>query len=162
VYQQYPLLTRVKNILNSVQNTEESTGKAQYKILQTAQKKGLRGPLTKYMNKFNWSALKNDTRLTAAQKKTVNKILVSLQVPVRDKFRNRPALNFNLEKFRKANGQLNIPKLNAEVRRRLPVNKPPVENTNVFYNAQQQFNKKNENKNLASQMLRQHRQTFGN
>ena len=152
-------MTRVKNILNSVQNTEESTGKAQYKILQTAQRKGLRGPLTKYMNKFNWSALKNDSRLSPAQKKTVNKILVSLQVPVRDKFRNRPALNFNLEKFRKANGQLNIPKLNAEVRRRLPVNKPPVENTNVFYNAKQQFNN---NKNSASQMYRQHKQAYGN
>jgi hypothetical protein len=111
------------------------------------------------MNKFNWSALKNDTRLSAAQKKTIDKILASLQVPVRDKFRNRPPLNFNIEKFRKANGQLDIPKLNAEVRRRLPVNKPVKGNNNVFYNAQQQFNT---NKNLASQMLRQHRQTFGN
>lgn len=136
-------MTRVKNILNSVQNTEESTGKAQYKILQTPQKPGARGRFGAFMNKFNWSALKNDSRLSAAQKKTIDKILASLQVPVRDKFRNRPALNFNLEKFRKANGQLNIPKLNAEVRRRLPVNKPP-KNTNVFYNAQQQFNNKPE------------------
>ena len=137
-------MNRVKNILNSVQNTEESTGKAQYKILQTPQKPGARGRFGAFMNKFNWSALKNDSRLSAAQKKTIDKILASLQVPVRDKFRNRPALNFNLEKFRKANGQLNIPKLNAEVRRRLPVNKPLVENTNVFYNAQQQFNNKPE------------------
>ena len=152
-------MTRVKNVLNSVQNTEESTGKAQYKILQTAQKPGARGRFGPYMNKFNWSALKNDTRLSAAQKKTIDKILASLQVPVRDKFRNRPPLNFNIEKFRKANGQLDIPKLNAEVRRRLPVNKPVKGNNNVFYNAQQQFNT---NKNLASQMLRQHRQTFGN
>lgn len=96
------------------------------------------------MDKFNWSALKNDSRLSAAQKKTIDKILASLQVPVRDKFRNRPALNFNLQKFLKANGQLNIPKLNAEVRRRLPVNKPVKENTNVFYNAQQQINNKPE------------------
>lgn len=155
-------MSRVKNILNSVQNTEESTGKAQYKILQTAQKPGVRGRFGPYMNKFNWSKLKNDSRLSAPQKKTIDKILASLQVPVRDKFRNRPALNFNLEKFRKANGQLNIPKLNAEVRRRLPVNKPVNENTNVFYNAQQQFNTKNENKNLSSQMLRQHRQAYGN
>jgi len=114
------------------------------------------------MNKFNWSKLKNDPRLSASQKKTIDKILASLQVPVRDKFRNRPALNFNLEKFRKENGQLNIPKLNAEVRRRLPVNKPVNENTNVFYNAQQQFNTKNENKNLATNNLRQHRQVYGN
>jgi len=151
-------LTRVKNVLNSVQNTEESTGKAQYKILQTAQKPGVRGRFGPHMNKFNWSALKNDSRLSVAQKKTIDKILASLQVPVRDKFRNRPALNFNLEKFRKANGQLNIPKLNAEVRRSLPVNKPVNENTNVFYNAQQQFNNK---KNLAANELRQHRQAFG-
>ena len=155
-------MTRVKNILNSVQNTEESTGKAQYKILQTAQRKGLRGPLTKYMNKFNWSALKNDSRLSPAQKKTVNKILVSLQVPVRDKFRNRPALNFNLKNFLKANGSVNIAKVNAEVRKRLPRQAPPrpsQENTNVFYNAKQQFNN---NKNSASQMYRQHKQAYGN
>jgi len=113
------------------------------------------------MNTFNWSKLKNDSRLTAPQKKTIDKIVASLQVPVRDKFRNRPALNFNLEKFRKANGQLNIPKLNAEVRSRLPKNKPVKENNNnVFYNAQQQFN--NNNKNLAANTLRQHRQAYGN
>jgi len=156
-------LTRVKNVLNSVQNTEESTGKAQYKILQTPQKPGARGRFGPYMNKFNWSALKNDSRLSAAQKKTIDKILVSLQVPARDKFRNRPALNFNIKnkKFLKANGSVNIAKLNAEVRSRLPKNNPP-ENTNVFYNAQQQFNTKNENKNLAAQMLRQYRQASGN
>ena len=154
-------MTRVKNVLNSVQNTEESTGKAQYKILQTAQRPGLRGRAGPYMNTFNWSKLKNDSRLTAPQKKTIDKIVASLQVPVRDKFRNRPALNFNLEKFRKANGQLNIPKLNAEVRSRLPKNKPVKENNNnVFYNAQQQFN--NNNKNLAANTLRQHRQAYGN
>ena len=162
MYQQYPLLTRVKNVLNSVQNTEESTGKAQYKILQTPQKPGVRGRFGPYMNKFNWSALKNDSRLSAAQKKTIDKILVSLQVPARDKFRNRPALNFNIKnkKFLKANGSVNIAKVNGEVLKRLPKNKPMKENNNnVFYNAQQQFNN---NKNLAAQMLRQHRQASGN
>jgi hypothetical protein len=155
-------LTRVKNVLNSVQNTEESTGKAQYKILQTPQKPGVRGRFGPYMNKFNWSALKNDSRLSAAQKKTIDKILVSLQVPARDKFRNRPALNFNIKnkKFLKANGSVNIAKVNGEVLKRLPKNKPMKENNNnVFYNAQQQFNN---NKNLAAQMLRQHRQASGN
>jgi len=114
------------------------------------------------MNKFNWSALKNDSRLSAAQKKTIDKILVSLQVPARDKFRNRPALNFNIKnkKFLKANGSVNIAKVNGEVLKRLPKNKPMKENNNnVFYNAQQQFNN---NKNLAAQMLRQHRQASGN
>ena len=155
-------MTRVKNVLNSVQNTEESTGKAQYKILQTPQKPGARGRFGAFMNKFNWSSLKNDPRLTVAQKKTIDKILVSLQVPARDKFRNRPALNFNIKnkKFLKANGSVNIAKVNGEVLKRLPKNKPMKENNNnVFYNAQQQFN---ENKNLSSQMLRQHRQAFGN
>jgi len=99
------------------------------------------------MNKFNWSKLKNDSRLSAAQKKTIDKILVSLQVPVRDKFGNRPPLNFNIKntKFLSArNGEPNIPKLNAEVRRRLPPSRSSNENTNVFYNAQQQFNNKPE------------------
>ena len=155
-------MTRVKNVLNSVQNTEESTGKAQYKILQTAQKPGVRGRFGPHMNKFNWSALKNDSRLSVAQKKTIDKILASLQVPVRDKFRNRPALNFNLEKFRKTNGQLNIPKLHAEVRRRLPVNKPP-KNTNVFYNAQQQFNNKPKVQQASrNNNYRNHLSNFGN
>jgi len=115
------------------------------------------------MNKFNWSALKNDSRLSAAQKKTIDKILVSLQVPARDKFRNRPALNFNIKnkKFLKANGSVNIAKVNGEVLKRLPKNKPMKENNNVFYNAQQHFNNNN-NKNLAAQMLRQHRQASGN
>lgn len=121
LYEQYPLLQRVKNVLESVQNTEESTGKAQYTILQTAQRPGFKGRFGNFMNKFNWSALKNDPRLNPAQKKTVNKILVSLQVPSRDKFRNRPALNFNIfnSKFLKANGSPNIPKINAAVRSRL-------------------------------------------
>jgi len=115
------------------------------------------------MNKFNWSALKNDSRLSAAQKKTIDKILVSLQVPARDKFRNRPALNFNIKnkKFLKVNGSVNIAKVNGEVLKRLPKNKPMKENNNnVFHNTQQQFNENN--KNLAAQMLRQHRQTSGN
>lgn len=156
LYEQYPLLQRVKSTLNRVQNTEESTGKAQYTILQTAQKPGFRGRSGAFMNKFNWSKLKNDLRLNPAQKKTVNKILVSLQVPARDQYRNRPALNFNISK-------LTIPQINAEVRRRVNAKRRPAvqssENRNVFYNAKQTFN--NENKNLAAQMLRQHREAYG-
>jgi hypothetical protein len=165
LYDQYPLLTRVKNTLNSVQNTEESTGKAQHAILKTAQRPGLRGRAGPYMNTFNWAKLKNDPRLNAAQKKTVNKILVSLQVPARNKFRNRPPLNFNIKnkKFIKANGSVNIAKVNVEVLNRLRKSQRPAaqpsENQNVFYNAKQQFNN---NKNLASQMIRQHRQAYGN
>jgi hypothetical protein len=147
IYEEYPLLTRVRNVLNFVDTTEESTGKAQYKILQTPQRPGVRGRFGPYMNKFNWSALKNDSRLNAAQKKTIDKILASLQVPARDKFRNRPALNFNIKnkKFLKANGSVNIAKVNGEVLKRLPKNKPMKENNNnVFYNAQQQINNKPE------------------
>jgi hypothetical protein len=99
------------------------------------------------MNTFKWSALKNDPRLTAAQKKTIDKILVSLQVPARDDFRNRPALNFNIKnkKFLNANGSVNIAKVNGEVLKRLPKKKPMKENNNnVFYNAQQQINNKPE------------------
>lgn len=129
LYEQYPLLLRVKNVLNSVKNTDESTGKAQYTILQTAQRPGLRGRLGPYMNKFNWSVIKNDQRLNGAQKKTVNKILISLQVPARDKQRNRPALNFNIS------GKT-ISQINSEVRKRLPkvYNNPYFNNnkTNEF------------------------------
>ena len=85
----------VKNIINSVQNTENSTGNAQYQILKSPQpgKSKLKGP---YMNTaLNWSKLKNDPRLNAAQKKTINKILVSLQIPARDMWRNRPRINFD-------------------------------------------------------------------
>lgn len=112
---------RVKNILNSVQNTEESTGSAQYKILQTAQRPGLMGRRGPFMNTFKWSELKNDSRLTAAQKKTVNKILMSLQVPARDKFRNRPRLNFNIS-------GMTVAQVNTEVLKRLP--KAQVYNNN--------------------------------
>ena len=127
LYEQYPLLQRVKNIFNSIQNTEESTGKAQYKILQTAQRPGLRGRAGPYMDKFNWSALKNDPRLTRAQEKTVNKILMSLQVPARNQFRNRPPLNFNIS------GKT-VAQVNAEVRQRLPkvkVYNNPISNSNI-------------------------------
>jgi hypothetical protein len=121
LYVQYPLLTRVKSILNSVQNTEESTGKAQYAILKTPQRPGLRGRAGPYMNKFNWKILRNDPRLSHAQKKTVNKILVSLRVPARDQHMNRPSLNFNIKnaKFLRANGSVNIPKVNVEVLNRM-------------------------------------------
>jgi hypothetical protein len=106
------------------------------------------------MNRFNWSALKNDPRLTAAQKKTVDKILVSLQVPARDKYRNRPPLNFNIKnkRFLKANGSVNVAKVNRELRTK----STQPENQN----ARQTFEP--ENKNLGAQMLRQHRQAYGN
>jgi hypothetical protein len=147
IYEEYPLLTRVRNVLNFVDTTEKSTGKAQYKILQTPQTNGPFSQLGPFMNKFNWSALKNDPRLTAAQKKTIDKILVSLQVPARDDFRNRPALIFNIKnkQFLNANGSVNIAKVNGEVLKRLPKKKPMKENNNnVFYNAQQQINNKPE------------------
>lgn len=89
------MLNRVKNILNSVQNTENSTGNAQYQILKSPQpgKTKMWGP---WMNTaMNWSKLKNDPRLSAAQKKTINKILVSLQVRAVDERRNRPRINFD-------------------------------------------------------------------
>jgi hypothetical protein len=61
---------------------------------------------------------------------------------------------------------VNIAKVNVEVLNRLRKSQRPAaqpsENQNVFYNARQSFNTRNENKNLASQMLRQHRQAFGN
>ena len=88
-------MNKVKNILNSVQNTENSTGNAQYQILKSPQpgKQKRFGP---WMNKaLNWSKLKNDPRLSAAQKKTIDKILVSLKVPVRDTRKNRPPINFD-------------------------------------------------------------------
>ena len=115
------------------------------------------------MNKFNWSKLKNDPRLSPAQKKTVNKILVSLQIPARDRYRNRPALNFNIfnTKFRKANGEPNIPKINAEVRRRVQPKNAPQE-APILRARPQLITKNNQNKNLAAQMLRQHRQAYGN
>lgn len=125
IYEEYPILGRVKSVLNSVQNTEESTGNAQYKILQTTQRPGIMGRRGPFMNKFNWSALKNDPRLTTAQKKTVNKILMSLEVPARDAFRNRPRLNFNIS------GKT-IAQVNSEVRKRLP--KAQIYNNPVFNN----------------------------
>ena len=104
------MLNRVKNILNSVQNTENSTGNAQYQILKSPQpgKTKMRGP---YMNTaLNWSKLKNDPRLSAAQKKTINKILVSLQVPARDTWRNRPRINFDPK-------NMTIPQINSKLRK---------------------------------------------
>jgi hypothetical protein len=67
----------------------------------------MRGP---YMNTaLNWSKLKNDPRLNAAQKKTIDKILVSLQVPVRDMWRNRPRINFDPK-------NMTIPQINSRLR----------------------------------------------
>ena len=108
------------------------------------------------MNKFNWTALKNDPRLTAAQKKTVNKILLSLQVPARDEFRNRPAITFNT-------AGMTISHVNAKIRKneeqKRVRNNPIFENNkNVFHNAKQTFNNPTFNMNAA----RQHREAFGN
>jgi hypothetical protein len=110
------------------------------------------------MNKFNWSALKNDQRLTPVQKKTVEKILVSLQVPARDRVRNRPRLNFNIKnkKFLKANGTVNIAKLNTEVRSRLPKERNNSNSSNV------RVNRPNVRANNAAAVaLRQHREAYG-
>lgn len=86
------------------------------------------------MNKFNWMALKNDPRLTAPQKKTVNKILVSLQVPARDDYRNRPAITFNT-------AGMTVAQVNAKIRKNLDQKRVRNENNkNVFYNAKQTFN----------------------
>jgi len=103
------------------------------------------------MNKFNWSALKNDPRLTAAQKKTVNKILVSLQVPARDDYRNRPAITFDPT-------GMTVAQVNAKVRTR---SNPLFENNNknVFHNVKYStFN----NPTFNLQTARQHRESFGN
>ena len=110
------------------------------------------------MNKFNWSALKNDPRLTAPQKKTVNKILVSLQVPARDEYRNRPAITFNTT-------GMTIAQVNAKVRKNLAQkktrNNPFFENNskNVFHIVKYStFN----NPTFNLQTARQHREAFGN
>ena len=142
----------MKNILNSVQNSENSTGQAQHKILKTAQKPGARGRFGAYMNKFNWSKLKNDSRLSAAQKKTVNKILTSLQVPARDEFRNRPPIMFDPT-------GMTIAQVNNKIRTKIRNNPIFESNNNVFHNAKETFNN---NKNLAKQMYRQHREAYGN
>ena len=129
---------------------------AQYKILKTPQVPGFKGRFGAYMNKFNWSALKNDPRLSAAQKKTVNKILVSLQVPARDEFRDRPALTFDTRGMTIAQVNAKVRKNEEEKRIR---NNPVFENNkNVFYNAKPTFNNPAFNLNIA----RQHRESFGN
>ena len=113
------------------------------------------------MNKFNWSKLKNDQRLSAAQKKTVSKILVSLQVPARDKFRNRPAITFDPT-------GMSIAQVNAKVMASVPVRPvaqaSPNANGNVFYNAKQTFNNPTfeKNNNAARQANRQATEHFGN
>jgi hypothetical protein len=95
IYVDFPILRQVKPILESVQNTENSTGNAQYQILKSPQpgKSKMKGP---WMNTaLNWSKLKNDPRLSAAQKKTIDKIVVSLQTRARDMWGNRPRINFD-------------------------------------------------------------------
>jgi len=143
-------LNRVKTILNSVENSENSTGRAQYKILKTPQGTGKMARFGKFMNKFKWSNLKNDQRLSAAQKKTVNKILMSLNVPARDNFRNRPAIMFDPT-------GMTIGQVNTKVRASIPAR--PNANGNTFYNAKQTFNEKNNN--AATQSYRQHLEGYG-
>jgi len=107
------------------------------------------------MNKFKWSNLKNDQRLSAAQKKTVNKILISLQVPARDKFRNRPAIMFDPT-------GMTIGQVNTKVRASIPAR--PNANGNIFYNDSQTFNNPTfeKNNNEARQAHRQATEHFGN
>jgi len=109
----------------------------------------------KFMNKFKWSNLKNDQRLSAAQKKTVNKILISLSVPARDNFRNRPAIMFDPT-------GMTIGQVNTKVRASIPAR--PNANGNTFYNSKQTFNNPTfeKNNNAATQSYRQHRETYGN
>jgi hypothetical protein len=157
IYDEYPLLKRVEPILSSVQNSENSTGRAQYRILQTPQGTGKTARFGKFMNVFKWSTLRNDERLSAAQRKTVNKILISLQVPARDKFRNRPAITFN------PNG-MTVAQINQKVRATM-VTRPVVQNSP---NAQSQrpVMRRNptfvENSGANLRAARQHRQAFGN
>ena len=107
-----------------------------------------------YMNKFNWKTLVNDARLNPAQKKTVNKIIISLQVPARNKFRNRPPLNFNI-------AGMTVPQVNSEVLKRLP--KAKVYNTpnNVKVKKQSMANPIKEKQSNAAMALRQHREMYG-
>lgn len=157
IYEEYPLLKRVETILNSVENNENSTGRAQYKILTTPQGSGKTARFGKFMNVFKWSNLKNDQRLSAAQKKTVNKILISLQVQARDKFRNRPAITFN------PNG-MSVAQINQKVRATM-VTRPVVQNSpNV--QSQRPVMRTNptfvENNGANLRAARQHRAAFGN
>lgn len=151
IYEDNPLLRRVERYLNSVKNTEESTGNAQYRILKTPQLTGARGRYGPYMDKFNWIRIKNDDRLSAAQKKTIQKIITSLQLPARDNFRNRPALNFNTTGMSIA--QINF-KLKSKKRSDPFFTKNKNTNTTVVGNPLY------ENTNV--QQARQHRNVFGN
>lgn len=63
---------------------------------------------------LNWSKLKNDPRLSAAQKKTINKIVVSLQVPARDLWRNRPPINFDPK-------NMTLPQINSRLRKAVAI-----------------------------------------
>ncbi len=110
------------------------------------------------MNKFNWTALKNDPRLTAAQKKTINKILVSLKVPSRDEFRNRPAITFDTTGMTDA--QVNS-KIRKNLAQKKTFNNPAFKNNtkNVFREVKHsKFN----NPAFNLQTARQHREAFGN
>lgn len=157
IYDEFPILTRVKNVLNSVENSENSTGRAQYKILQTPQGTGKTARFGAFMNKFNWSKLKNDERLSAAQRKTVNKILISLQVPARDKFRNRPAITFN------PNG-MTVAQVNQKVRASIATR--PVAQASPSTQRQTPVMRTNptfvENNGSALRAARQNREAFGN
>ena len=102
MYNKYPNLKRVQNILNKVQNNAKSTGNAQYKILKTPKKTGPFAHLGKYMNNYNWKPLlvNRNIDLTPAQLKTIQKIVASLNIPeFKKQYKNRPPLNFNINRM---------------------------------------------------------------
>jgi hypothetical protein len=102
LYNKYPNLKRVQNILNTVQNNAKSTGNAQYKILKTPKKTGALARFGKYMNNYNWKPLlvNRNIDLTPAQLKTIQKIVASLNIPeFKNKYKNRPPLNFNINRM---------------------------------------------------------------
>lgn len=115
----------------------------------------MRGP---YMDTaLNWTKLKNDSRLTSQQQKTINKIVVALQVPVRDAHRNRPPINFNASGMTIAQVNDRLRKAVNAKRRNNPFfsnnSSPPgfKKHNNPTFNAQSNLN-----------TARQHREAFGN
>jgi len=102
--------------------------------------------------------------MSVAQKKTINKILLSLRLPVRDQFRDRPPINFN------TNG---MPNSQVTARLRVNIAKKKVYNSPVFSNNSvpsgfktrnnPEFRPQRQSANTnARQALRRHREAFGN
>lgn len=71
--------------------------------------------------------------------------------PFKSWLTNRSPVNFNIKGLTRNEA--------IQKQKRALLNKQTPQNENVFYNARSQFNN---NKNLATQMLRQHRQAYGN